>query len=179
VTILDLGFWICDYKARQTDAQSSIVNQQSSIDLRSRRGIAELLSTFVALPVLLLAIGVILFFGRAMYAQAAIEDAASVGARWAATSLSGQKGCQQAREAMNRVLQGYYVDPGGAQITVRPVSLWGRGTRARVQVQYTVGQGRVPILGALLGDTTVRTQYDVPIDTFINRYSYGWMSCGL
>ncbi len=147
------------------------------IDLHSRRGLAELLSTLVALPVLLLAIAFILYFGRAMYAKAAIEDMAAVGARWAATSLGGQQGCRQAREAMSKVLQGYTVDPAGATISVRPLALWGRGTRALVTAQYHVSQRQIPILGSLLGDITVKTQYSVPIDTYNNRYDYGWTTC--
>lgn len=170
-------FWIVGSTLSHLRAQSKILNQQSKIDLRSRRGLAELLSTLVALPVLLLAIAFMLYFGRALYVKAAIEDAAAVGARWAATSLGGQQGCQQAREAMAKVLQGYYIDPAGTTVSVRPVTLWGRGTRAVVDVRYNVSQRQVPILGPILGDLTVKTQYSVPIDTFNNRYDYGWLPC--
>ncbi|MCL5998678.1 MAG: pilus assembly protein [Chloroflexi bacterium] len=175
--ILDCRFSILNSELGQWRAQSEIQIQKPKIDLRSRRGLAELLSTLVALPLLLLVIAFILYFGRALYAKAAIEDAAAVGARWAGTSLGGQQGCRQARESMAKVFQGYYIDPAGATVSVRPVTLWGRGTRALVDVRYNVSQRRVPILGPLLGDVTVKTQYSVPIDTFNNRYDYGWLPC--
>jgi hypothetical protein len=150
---------------------------QSQIDLRSRRGVAELVSTLLALPLLLLMIAMILYFGRALYAKAAVEDTASVGARWAATSLSGEQGCRQSRQALTTVLQGYYLDPAGAHVTVRPVGAWGRGARAEVQVTYKVSQRGVPILGRLLGDSVVRSRYLVPIDPFNNRYDDAWQVC--
>jgi hypothetical protein len=147
----------------------------ANIRLRSRRGIEELVSTFLAIPLFLLVIGLVLYFGRALYVKAAVEDTAATGARWAATSLSGQQGCGQARQALGLVLQGYYLDPAGARITVRPVAAWGRGMRAHVEVSYVVSQRGVPILGPLLGDTTVSGSYVVPIDAFNNRY--GWERC--
>ena len=47
-----------------------------------------------------LIIGMLMYFGRVQYVRAALEAAGASGARFAATSLSGEKGCQQAREAM-------------------------------------------------------------------------------
>ena len=72
-------------------------------------------------------IGFMAYFGRALYARAAIEDAAAIGARWAATSLTGKKGCEQARAAMALSLQGYYLDPSGASLSVQPLGAWDRG----------------------------------------------------
>lgn len=148
------------------------------LNLRSRRGMSGLLSTLLFIPLMLLMIGMTLYFGRALYAKAAIEDAASAGARFAATSLSGSQGCAQARAAVFDVLAGHYLDPAGASLSVRPVTVWGRGTQAQIDVTYTVGQARVPIFGALLGNTQVRTRYRVVIDTFNNRYANGYLPCG-
>ena len=147
------------------------------LNLRSRTGLSGLLSTLLFIPLLVLMSGMLMYFGRALYAKAAIEDAAAAGARFAATSLSGEQGCAQAREAVFSVLAGHYMDPGAASISVRPVTTWGRGTQARVEVGYSVGQARVPIFGALLGDTQVRTRYWVVIDAFNNRYANGYQSC--
>jgi Flp pilus assembly protein TadG len=122
-------------------------------------------------------IAMMLYFGRALYAKAAVEDTASVGARWAATSLSGEQGCRQSRQALTTVLQGYYLNPAGAHVTVRPVGAWGRGARAEVLVTYNVSQRGVPILGPLLGDSIVRSHYLVPIDAFNSRYDDAWRAC--
>ena len=147
------------------------------IHLKSRRGVAEVLSTVLAIPIFLILIGTLMYFGRALYAKAAVEEAASGGARWAATSLSGQQGCAQVREAIVTTLRGYYLDPSGASVQVQPVTTWGRGTQALIRVTYRVGQRSVPILGPLLGDTPVRTEYRVTIDPYLNRYSNGWRAC--
>lgn len=143
--------------------------------LRSRAGIAEPLATIVCFPLLLIIVTFMLYYGRALYAKAAVEDAATVGARWAATSLSGAQGCRQAREAMQIVFDGYHVDPSAFTYSVRPVAVWGRGLSARVTVGYRVDQTPVPIFGPLLGSVRVQTSYDVPIDAFNNRYA--WSAC--
>jgi Flp pilus assembly protein TadG len=147
------------------------------IDLRSRNGFSEALSTIVSIPVLLVIVGMMIYFGRALYVKAAIEEAAAAGARFAATSLSGEQGCAQAQAAVNQTLQGFYLDPSSAAVSIRPSMAWGRGAQALVDVSYRVGQGRVPIFGALLGATDVRTHYVVRIDTFNNRYASGYLPC--
>lgn len=148
------------------------------ISIRSRSGVAEVLSTILAIPIFLILIGTLMYFGRALYAKAAIEEAASGGARWAATSLSGVQGCAQVREVIATTLRGYYLDPAGASVQVQPLTTWGRGTQALIRVSYRVSQRSVPILGPLLGDMPVRTEYRVTIDPYLNRYSNGWLVCG-
>ncbi len=148
-----------------------------SINLRSRHGFSEALSTILSIPVLLVIVGMMVYFGRALYAKAGIEESAAAGARFAATSLSGQQGCAQAQAAVNQALQGFYLDPNGASVSIRPSVAWGRGAQALVEVRYRVGQGGVPIIGALLGPTDVRTRYIVRIDAFNNRYRNGYLPC--
>lgn len=147
------------------------------VNLHSRRGFSEALSTILSIPVLVVLVGMMIYFGRALYAKAAIEDAAAAGARFATTSLSGQQGCAQAQAAVMQVLQGHYLDPSGAVISIRPAAAWGRGAQALVDVSYRVGQSRVPFFGALLGSTHVRTRYVVRIDAYNNRYENGYLPC--
>lgn len=149
----------------------------SRLSLRGRRGIGELVSTFVAIPLLVFFIGLIVYAGRALYLRAALEDAAAAGARWAATSLSGAQGCRQAREAVQRALEGYYINPAPARISIQPVALWGRGSRARVSVEYDLDQSVAPVFGRLLGNMTQRVQYFAPLDSWNARHSYGWQPC--
>ena len=170
VTILDCRLPICDCAA-----QSTIANPKSKIDLRSRRGTVELMSTILAVPVFVIAIGLLLYYGRALYVQAALEDAAGVGARWAPASLSGEQGCQQAREALTLTLGGYYIDASRVRFSIRPLAAWARDARAEVRLSYRVDQSAVPVFGALLGDITAGARLSVPIDTFNNRYA--WSEC--
>ena len=97
----------------------------NKINLRSRRGLSEMFTLVLALPFFIALIGLLLYFGRALYVKAAIEDAAATGARFATTSLSGHKGCVQALEAMQLVLAGHTLDPNVARFDVRPLQAWG------------------------------------------------------
>ena len=148
-----------------------------SILLRSRRGLSEMFTLVLALPFFLALIGLLLYFGRALYIKAAIEDAAATGARFATTSLSGHKGCEQALEAMQLVLAGHAIDPSAAQLAIHPLQVWGRGNHAEVTVAYAVDQSWVPILGPMLGNPLIHTRYEVIIDPYLSRFSNGWMAC--
>lgn len=147
------------------------------ITFQSRRGLSEMFTLVLALPFFLALIGLLLYFGRALYVKAAIEDAAATGARFATTSLSGRKGCTQALEAMQMVLAGHAIDPSAAQIDIRLLQVWGRGTRAEITVAYSVDQSWVPIFGPLLGNPNIHTRYEVVIDPYLSRFSNGWMTC--
>ncbi len=147
------------------------------VNLRSRRGVGAVLSTLLAIPFVAIVIGFMAYFGRALYAKAAIEDAAAVGARFAVTSLSGKKGCDQARQAMLKVLEGYRIDPAGAQMLVRPITAWGRGARAEVRVSYRVAQLPGLYFSKSLGDPLISARYEVVVDRYNNRWSNGWQPC--
>jgi len=143
--------------------------------VRSRRGVASSFATVVAIPVFLVFIGFILYFGRLLYVRAAAEDAAAVGSRWAVTSLSGTQGCTQARQVMQKVFDGYNIDPSGWHFSVNSTNRWGRGHTAEVVIAYRVNQAAVPFFGSLLGNPSVSTRYIVPIDAWNNRYV--WSNC--
>ena len=147
------------------------------IRIRSRTGAGEAITTIIALPFFAVMLSYMTYFGRALYARAAVEEAAAAGARFAATSLSGEKGCQQAREAMLTALQGHYLDAEGAQLSVRPLSHWGRGAQVEVSVTYTLHQMPTLFFSKLLGDPTLQSRYVVVVDSATNRYSNGWRAC--
>lgn len=148
-----------------------------AVTLCSRAGLGEVLTTLIAIPFFAVIIGFLAYFGRALYVQGAMEEAAAVGARFAVTSLSGQKGCAQAADAMIRVLQGYQLDPGNATIAIWPRAAWGRGERAEVQVAYRVPQSGGLYFTRMLGEPIVRARYEVRIDRYNNRFSNGWLPC--
>jgi Flp pilus assembly protein TadG len=160
-----------------TSSRRSVPITPGRVDIRSQRGLANSVFTVVALPFMLLVIGMILWFGRYFYAKAVVNDAAAAGARWAATSLSGQQGCQQARAAVREVLARHNVNAAGVRLSVAPVASWGRGRTARVTVSYRFANAGAPVIGPLLGDPTVSAGYDVVIDEFNSRWDYGWNAC--
>ena len=145
------------------------------LQARSRLGVASSFATVMAVPVFIVFVGFIVYFGRLLYVRAAAEDAAATGSRWAVTSLSGLQGCSQAREVMQKVFDGYNIDPAGWRFSVASTTQWGRGRMAEVVVSYGLNQAGVPIFGALLGNPSVTTRYVVPIDAWNNRYV--WSNC--
>ncbi len=144
---------------------------------RDRRGEGAVLASVLALPLFAVLISFMAYFGRGLYARLAVEEAAAVGARFAVASLSGRKGCEQAREAMLRALAGYSLDPARATLIVRPLAGWDRGARAEVRVAYTVPALPGLYFSRSLGDPTVSARYEVVIDRHNNRYSNGWQPC--
>jgi Flp pilus assembly protein TadG len=147
------------------------------VSLASRKGLGEIVTTLIAIPFFAVVIGFLAYFGRALVVRGALEEAAAAGARFAVTSLSGQKGCAQAKDAMFRVLQGYQLDPSAAQIAIQPITVWGRGERAAVHVAYRVPQSHGLFFMQMLGEPTVRAYYEVVIDRYNNRFSNGWLPC--
>lgn len=147
------------------------------IQIRSRTGAGEVLTTIIAIPFFAVLLSYMAYFGRALYARAAVEEAAAAGARFAVTSLSGEKGCRQAREVMVTALQGHYLDVAGARLSVRPLTGWGRGAQVEVSVNYTLHQMPTLFFSKMLGDPTLQSRYVVVVDTATNRYSNGWRPC--
>ena len=146
--------------------------------LRSHHGVTSLIDVVFAFPTMMTVIFTVLYFGRAWYVRAMVEDVAASGTRWAATSLSGEQGCTQAMQAMQTVIAGYYLDPTTAKLGVRPEGAWGRNGKARVSVAFKLDQSAIPIVGAWWGNPTIQRQLVVPIDRNVNRYPNGWRACG-
>jgi Flp pilus assembly protein TadG len=144
----------------------------------SRHGVTALMDVILTFPVMMVMIFTVLYFGRAWYVRAMVEDVAAAGTRWAATSLSGAQGCTQALQAMQTVIAGYYLDPSAATLSVQPEGAWGRNGKARVSVSFTLNQSAIPIVGAWWGNPKIERQLVVPIDRNVNRYSNGWRACG-
>ncbi len=147
------------------------------IKICSRIGAGEALTTVLALPLFAVLLSYLAYFGRVLYARAAVEEAAATGARFAVTSLSGEQGCRQAHEAMATVLQGYALDAAGARLLVQPIANWGRGARVEVSVAYHLHQPPTLFFSKSLGDPTLESRYIVVVDTASNRYSNGWRAC--
>lgn len=148
------------------------------VNIKSRRGVANSVFTVVALPFLLLVIGMIVYFGRWLYVRGAVHDAAASGARWAVTSLGGEQGCNQAKSAVREVLRRHQLDASRARISVQPQQVrWGRGFEAQISVSYSFMNRDAWVIGPMLGDSTATSNYIVRIDDNNSRWNYGWLPC--
>ena len=108
---------------------------------RGERGQAYL-EFIILLPVVLLLIAGVIFFGRVLYVQIALDNAAYDGMRAGIASLNTGRELQQANAATRETLAGYYLDPYAARIAVGGFT-GGRGNRLWCQVAFNVYVGDI------------------------------------
>ena len=94
------------------------------------------------LPVALLLIAGVIFFGRVLYTQIALDNAAYDGLRAGIASLNSGRESYQATQAARWTLAGYHLDPQPAQVQIGGY-LGGRGNLLSVRVGYNVYVGDI------------------------------------
>jgi hypothetical protein len=109
----------------------------------------------ILLPLLLVLIVGVAYFGRAWYAKVAAEVAAYDGARTAIEAMGEPQGAWQGIKAARETLAGFYLDPSAADVRVTPLDVWGRGQAVRCDVRYRVDMSGVPGLGLIGADPTL------------------------
>ncbi|MBU0495607.1 MAG: pilus assembly protein [Chloroflexi bacterium] len=97
------------------------------------------------LPVALLLIAGVIFFGRVLYTQIALDNATYDGVRAGIASLHSGRESVQATQAARWTLAGYHLDPGDARVQVGGF-LGGRGNLLSCRVDYTVYVGDIPFV---------------------------------
>lgn len=128
--------------------------------LHERRGQAYVEFVMI-LPVLLILLAAVIFFGRILYLKIAIDMASYNGIRTAVEALDHGAAVHQGYTAARNTLAGFHIHAGAAQIAVTSTGAWQRGQHACCHVTYNVGVGNIPFLGAffpqeniLMGSTT-------------------------
>ena len=114
--------------------------------LHERRGQAYI-EFIMILPVLLILLAGVIFFGRILYLKIAIEMASYNGIRTAVEALDHGAAVYQGCTAAGNTLAGFHIHAGAAQIAVTSTGGWQRGQHACCCVTYNVGVGNVPFLG--------------------------------
>jgi hypothetical protein len=146
--------------------------------LRSRAGVVEIIETLLAMPVIIALAMTLVAIGRVQYVRLALEEIVGAGARFASTSLSGERGCAQARAAMDEARQNYVLAPSLLTMQVSAINNWGRGRQARVTATYNITFEGIPMIRWTY-QGQMRTELIVPVDTYTNRYDQGWTQCTL
>ena len=119
----------------------------------------------LVLPLYLVLIVGVTYFGRAWYAKIAAEVAAYDAARTAIEAMAGGErtglsgympgGRQQGVIAARQTLAGFYLNPANADVRVAPVDVWGRGQAVRCDVRYRVDLSGVPLIELINADPTL------------------------
>jgi hypothetical protein len=98
------------------------------------------------LPLYVVLIVGVTYFGRAWYAKIAAEVAAYDGTRTAIEAMGEPRGTWQGIIAARQTLAGFYLDPSHADVRVVPLDVWGRGQAVRCDVRYKVDLSGVPLI---------------------------------
>jgi len=118
--------------------------------VRLRRGSkGQALAEFVmVLPLLLVVLAGLIFFGRLLYVRIALDMASYDCVRTAVEALEANAGITQGRIAALNTLSGFGLDASGAGISIASVGAWERGAQVFCRVSYNLEVGDVPFVGA-------------------------------
>ena len=100
----------------------------------------------IVLPIMLLFIAGILYFGRTLYASLAADMASYDCVRTAAEAMHEGNGVGQGRAAAYNTLRGFYMDTSGARVRVWAPNGWKRGNQVNCRVSYGVSLIGVPFV---------------------------------
>jgi hypothetical protein len=121
--------------------------RQAVPSLRKEQGQAYI-EVLLVLPLFIVFIVGVTYFGRAWYAKIAAEMAAYDGGY-----MPG--GCQQGIIAARQTLAGFYMNPANADVRVVPLDVWGRGQAVRCDVRYKVDLSGVPLIEMIGANPTL------------------------
>jgi uncharacterized protein (UPF0333 family) len=137
---------------------------------RSEEGQGSIELLLLVMGVLLIISG-ILYFGRVLYSDIAVQVAAYDGARAAIETLDNTRGPHQARTVAYTTLDGWQLNPRNSSVTVM-YEPWNRGSRVRCLVSYRVPTGNIP--GARLlfgGDPVVNGSVTLRVEKYKSRWN--------
>ncbi len=137
--------------------KSMLVRTKTRLDPDRRRPTADgaceagqaYVEFLIVLPLLLIVIAGILYFGRVLYASIAADMASYDCARTAAEALKAGHGVNQGESAAKNTLRGFDMNPGGARVQVSAPSGWKRGGQIRCSVAYGISLGGLPFVQLL------------------------------
>jgi hypothetical protein len=104
------------------------------------------------LPLYVVLVVGVTYFGRAWYAKIAAEVAAYDGTRTAIEAMGEPRGTWQGIIAARQTLAGFYLDPSHADVRVVPLDVWGRGQAVRCDVRYKVDLSGVPLIDLIAAE---------------------------
>ncbi len=112
----------------------------------------------IVLPLFLLVIAALIFFGRVLYVKIALDMSSYDACRAAVEALRPGDGISQGIFAGLETLKGFYLNPNGASLSVSPAGAWARGTPIRCVAAYDLFVGDIPALSNIAAGSGVPLQ---------------------
>jgi hypothetical protein len=123
----------------QNNSISSFILHTSSFPARP-----GLHRTRHVLPLFLIVIAALIFFGRVLYVKIALDMASYDACRAAVEALRPGDGISQGLVAGRETLRGFYLNPAGATVAISPAGGWARGTPVQCIASYDLFVGDIP-----------------------------------
>ncbi len=111
------------------------------------------------LPLFLIVIAALIFFGRVLYLKMALDMASYDACRAAVEALRPGDGISQGMTAGRETLQGFYLNPAGVSLAITPAGAWGRGTPVQCTAAYN------PFVGDIPGATSIASGSGIPLQS--------------
>lgn len=105
----------------------------------------------LVLPLTLLIIAALIFFGRVLYVKIALDMATYDACRAAVEAMQGEDGLAQGHAAGFNTLRGFNLSVGAAHIAIAPQGAWQRGTRVLCQAGFNLYVGDIPLVTTFAG----------------------------
>ena len=112
----------------------------------------------LVLPLFLLTIAALIFFGRVLYVKLALDIATYDACRAAVEALDGEDGIAQASTAGKNTVRGFFLNAGTMRLTIAPQGIWQRGTRVMCHARFNVYVGDIPLAHAIAGKSSVNLE---------------------
>ncbi len=112
----------------------------------------------MVLPLFLMVIAALIFFGRVLYVKIALDMASYDACRAAVEALQPGDGISQGLIAGRETLGGFHLNTAGANIAISPAGGWTRGVPVQCTASYDLFVGDIPSLSAFANGPGVALQ---------------------
>lgn len=112
----------------------------------------------LVLPLFLITLAGLIFFGRVLYVKLALDMATYDACRAAVEAMQGDDGIAQGTRAGHNTLRGFNLNVSAAHVAVTPQGAWARGTRVVCRAQFNVYVGDIPLATAIAGRSAVNVE---------------------
>lgn len=127
-----------------------MISRRWILQSQSGQGYVEVVAV---LPLILLFLAGILFFGRVLYVRLALEESAMSGARAAVETLDPSRGIEQGLIAARETLRSYGLRD--ARVSVSPLAPWTYGALLRVRADFRLYVADIPLIGLFYRDRSI------------------------
>ncbi len=141
----------------KTGAGFRFIHPSAFIPLPSERGQAYI-ELVMVLPLFLIVIAALIFFGRVLYIKIALDMASYDACRAAVESLQPGDGISQGMIAGQETLKGFNLNPAGANVSIAPAGGWTRGTPVQCTASYDLFVGDIPDVSGFANGSGVPLQ---------------------